>query len=312
MNPDQWLGTILSYLSIPLFTVGATPVTAWSLALTLGLVLGIWWLASLLERTVLRATERGDATPERVARLHLLTRLSRYTVWVLGTIIVLNYVGIDLSSVALIGGAVAFGLGFGLQNVFSNFISGIIILLEGGLRVGDFVDLQSGVRGHVKEIAMRYTRITTNDAIDVLVPNSEFINGRVINWTFGAHYRRVRIKFGVAYGTPKETVREACIAAAGKVAGVLDDDGHRSTAWFTEYGDNSMNYEIVFWANRQLTTHLGSTHAKIMWALDDELQARGVEIPFPQRDLHVRSGTLDVRLRGDGGMVAPPAAAPPG
>ena len=119
----------------------------------------------------------------------------------------LNYVGIDLSSIALVGGAVAFGLGFGLQNVFSNFISGIIILLEGGLRVGDFVDLESGVRGHVREIAMRYTRVTTNDAIDVLVPNSEFINGRVINWTFDATYRRMRIPFGVAYGTPKEQVQ---------------------------------------------------------------------------------------------------------
>ncbi|MDH4052414.1 MAG: mechanosensitive ion channel, partial [Rubrivivax sp.] len=231
-----------------------------------------------------------------VARLHLLSRLVRYVVWVLGTIVVLNYVGIDLTSVALVGGAVAFGLGFGLQNVFSNFISGIIILLEGSMRVGDFVDLQSGVRGHVREIAMRYTRVTTNDAIDVLVPNSEFINGRVINWTFDATYRRMRIPFGVAYGTPKETVREAAIAAAKRVEGVLDEPGREPTAWLLEYGDSSMNYEFVIWANRKLTTSPASTHAKLMWALDDELHARGIEIPFPQRDLHVRSGRLDVRL----------------
>jgi len=152
------------------------------------------------------------------------------------------------------------------------------------------------VRGHVKEIAMRYTRVTTNDAIDVLVPNSEFINGRVINWTFDASYRRMRIPFGVAYGTPKELVREAAIAAARKVEGVLDEPGHEPTAWLTEYGDSSMNYEIVIWANRKLTTSPASTQAKLMWALDDELHARGVEIPFPQRDLHVRSGRLDVRL----------------
>jgi small-conductance mechanosensitive channel len=217
-------------------------------------------------------------------------------VWVLGTIVVLNYVGLDLGSVALVGGAVAFGLGFGLQNVFSNFISGIIILLEGGLRVGDYVDLESGVRGHVREIAMRYTRVTTNDAIDVLVPNSEFINGRVINWTFDASFRRIRVPFGVAYGTPKERVREAAIAAARQVEGVRDVPGQEPTAWLVGFGDNSVNYELVVWAERRLTTSPGSTHARLMWALDDELNARGIEIPFPQRDLHLKGGSLDVRL----------------
>jgi small-conductance mechanosensitive channel len=287
---------VYALLSRPLFTVGSTPVTMLSLVLTVVLVGGIWWLSSALERTMLRLAQRGSDQPTHVARLHLMSRLVRYAVWVLGTIVVLNYVGIDLTSVALVGGAVAFGLGFGLQNIFSNFISGIIILLEGTLRVGDFVDLESGVRGNVREIAMRYTRVTTNDAIDVLVPNSEFINGRVINWTFDATFRRMRIPFGVAYGTSKETVREAAIAAARKVDGVLDTPGQQPTAWLIEYGDSSMNYELVVWANRKLTTSPASTHAKLMWALDDELLARGIEIPFPQRDLHVRSGRLDVRL----------------
>ena len=293
---NELTGALPALLSRPLFSVGATPVTLLSLALTLVLVLAIWWLASLLERTLLRVAHSDHGQPERVARLHLLSRLARYTVWVLGTIVVLNHAGIDLSSVALVGGAVAFGLGFGLQNVFSNFISGIIILLEGSMRVGDFVDLESGVRGHVKDIAMRYTRVTTNDVIDVLVPNSEFINGRVINWTFDATFRRMRIPFGVAYGTPKELVREAAIAAARQVPGVLDEPGHEPTAWLVAYGDSAMNYELVIWASRKLTTSPASTQAKLMWALDDELHARGVEIPFPQRDLHVRSGRLDVRL----------------
>lgn len=305
------LQALLGLLQKPLFKMGETPVTLASLALAAVLVLSIWWLAGALERLLLRTAQRGAKAhagdPAHLARLHMVSRLARYTVWVLGTIVVLNYVGLDLSSVALVGGAVAFGLGFGLQNVFSNFISGIIILLEGGLRVGDFVDLESGVRGTVREIAMRYTRVTTNDAIDVLVPNSEFINGRVINWTFDATFRRMRIPFGVAYGTPKEQVREAAVAAARQVDGVLDTPGHEPTAWLVEYGDSSVNYELVVWADRHLTTSPGSTHARLMWALDDELNARGIEIPFPQRDLHVRSGALEVRLTKDG----PAAAAEP-
>ena len=297
---NDGLQVMFGLLQRPLFSVGATPVTLMSLTLAVALVMGIWWLASALERLLLRAAQRGanaqGGDPAHLARLHMISRLARYVVWVLGTIVVLNYVGLDLGSVALVGGAVAFGLGFGLQNVFSNFISGIIILLEGGLRVGDYVDLESGVRGHVREIAMRYTRVTTNDAIDVLVPNSEFINGRVINWTFDATFRRIRVPFGVAYGTSKELVREAAVAAARKVEGVLDAPGQEPTAWLVEFGDNSMNYELVVWAERKLTTSPGSTHARLMWALDDELNARGIEIPFPQRDLHVKSGSLDVRL----------------
>jgi small-conductance mechanosensitive channel len=140
----------------------------------------------------------------------------------------------------------------------------------------------------------------------------------VVSWTFDQSYRRMHIPFGVAYGTPKEKVRDAAIAAAREVEGVLDIDGRRPAVWLVEYGDNSVNYELIVWADRERTTHPASTHAKLMWALDDALHHAGIEIPFPQRDLHWRSGALDVRLRrepqpGATGRSATPAAstAPP-
>jgi small-conductance mechanosensitive channel len=117
--------------------------------------------------------------------VYLLSRISGYLIWILGTIIGLNYLGFELSSFAFLGGAIGVGLGFGLQNVLNNFVSGVIILLEQTLKVGDIVDLQSGITGKVTEINLRYTRITTGDLMDVLVPNSEFISGRVANWTYG-------------------------------------------------------------------------------------------------------------------------------
>jgi small-conductance mechanosensitive channel len=180
-------------------------------------------------------------------------------------------------------------------------------LLERSLKVGDFVELESGVRGHVREIAMRYTRVSSNDSLDVLVPNSEFINGRVVNWTLDDSYRRMHIPFGVAYGTPKELVREAGLAAALKVPGVVHNKDMETAVWLVAYGDSSMNYELIVWADRDLTTRPGSTHAKLMWALDDELAVRHIEIPFPQRDLHVRSGTLNVRLDSGSSPVKPVA-----
>lgn len=295
MGPDSLLAEINDMAS-RLFNIGGTRISLAGLLMAMVFVVGIWWFAGMLERSVHRLARRYADEPWKFARIHLLSRLMRYGVWVLGTVIGLNYIGIDLTSIALLGSALAVGLGFGLQNVFSNFVSGVIILLERSLKVGDFVDLESGVRGHVREIAMRYTRVTTNDSLDVLVPNSEFINGRVVNWTLDDAHRRMHIPFGVAYGTPKELVREAGIEAARNVKGVVENDRMSTAVWLIKYGDNSMDYELIVWADRSLTTRPASTHASLMWALDDALKVRGIEIPFPQRDLHIRSGTLDVRM----------------
>lgn len=291
-----------------LVQIGQSHVTVADVVAVVSFAIAIWWIAALAERFALRMTRRYSSDPSTNASVYLLSRIARYLVWVFGTIIGLNWLGIDLSSFALLGGAIGIGLGFGLQNIFSNFMSGVIILLERSLKVGDFVDLASGVRGHVRDIGMRYTRITTNDAIDILVPNSEFINGRVTNWTLDDSLRRMRIPFGVAYGTSKESVREACQAAAAGIQGVVTEGGKEPDAWLISYGDSAVNYELVFWADRELNTHPGSCHARMMWALDDELAARGIEIPFPQRDVHFRSGVLQVKLSD----AAKPEADDPG
>ncbi|GAA6141679.1 mechanosensitive ion channel domain-containing protein [Hydrogenophaga sp. 5NK40-0174] len=289
----QWLP---GWMTRALFVIDGKPYSAATLIVLLLLLVIIWWLSVLLERALLRLSERRKHEPGAVAATHLLTRIVRYSVWVFGTLFGLNYLGIDLSNVALLGSAFAVGLGFGLQNIFSNFAAGIIVLFERSLKVGDFVELESGVKGNVREIAMRYTRITTNDALDVLVPNSEFINDRVVSWTYDDSYRRMHIPFGVAYGTPKEKVRDAAVAAARTVPGVLQIESREPTVWLVEYGDNSVNYELIVWADRRLTTTPAATHATLMWALDDALHAANIEIPFPQRDLHWRSGTVNVRL----------------
>jgi small-conductance mechanosensitive channel len=217
-------------------------------------------------------------------------------VWIVGTLVGLTYLGFNLASLAFLGGAIGVGIGFGLQNIFSNFISGIIILVEKTLKVGDFVDLQSGVRGTVEEIGMRYTRISTNDNEDILVPNSEFINGRVTNWTFRDRNRRIRVSFGVAYGSDKEQVREAGMAAAGSVAGTIIDDLHPADVRLVNFGESSLDFVILVWVGPEAIGRPGGTHARILWALETELTNRGIEIPFPQRDLHIRSGTAALKM----------------
>jgi len=287
---------LFDLLRQPLFSIGEKSISVTSLAVAVLFIISVWWLASVLEAAMQRAASRHTSEPSTHARIHMVSRILRYVVWMIGTMVGLHYMGIDLSNVAMLGSALAVGLGFGLQTIVNNFVSGIIILLEQSLKIGDFVELESGVSGHVREIAMRYTRVTTNDSMDVLVPNSQFINNRVVNWTHDDAYRRLHVPFGVAYGTPKELVREAGLAAASQIKGVVSDARRQSAVWLVAYGDSSVNYELVVWADRSLTTAPAHTHARLMWAIDDELSRRHIEIPFPQRDLHVRSGTLNVRL----------------
>lgn len=282
----------------PWFPGGSSSLTMARFAGLVFIVLAVWWIASLLEHGICRVARRGSADTVP-ASVYAWARIARYSVWILGTVIGLNYIGIDLTSIALLGGAIGVGIGFGLQNIFSNFISGIIILLEKTLKIGDFVDLQSGVRGHVREIGLRYTRITTNDDVDIIVPNSEFINGRVTNWTYGSSLHRVRIPFSVAYGTDKDAVRKAALKAAGNVESTVNDDRHRPDVWLVALGESSLDFELVVWVGADRVARPGNTQATYLWAIEDALRAAGIEIPFPQRDLHVRSGALSVRLERD-------------
>ncbi len=176
-------------------------------------------------------------------------------------------------------------------------MSGIIILLEKTLKVGDFVDLQSGIMGHVSEINMRYTRITTNDAVDIIVPNSEFINGRVINWTYGAMRRRMHIAFGVAYGTDKEKVKQAVLNAAKNVSHTIENTSHTTEVWLVNMGNSSLDFELVVWVGSEGVRAPLKIEAQYLWAIETELVNAGIEIPFPQRDLNLRSGTIEVNLK---------------
>lgn len=285
------------WMEFPLFSIAGTAISLGSLFRVVAIVVGIWLVAAMLERSLLRFGGRFDAASWQSARVYLLSRLTRYAIWILGTIVGLSYMGIDLTSIALLGSALTVGLGFGLQNIFSNFVSGVIILIERSLKIGDFVELQSGVRGRVREIAMRYTRITTNDALDMLIPNSEFINGRVVNWTLDNSFRRIRVDFSVAYGTSKELVREAALAAAKSVQGVIEGEGMQTDVRLVAFGESAMNYQVLAWLERELTVRPGGTRAKILWALDDELSRRNIKIPFPQREIHFGAGVLHARVK---------------
>ncbi len=293
---NNFLSSLLALTDVSWFTLGDTPV---STKRVLGFVLILllsWWMAVLVERSIQRVSARRKGAHMSEHGIYALGRIVRYLIWIFGSILGLHFIGFDMASLALMGGALGVGIGFGLQNIFSNLISGVIILLEKTLKVGDFVDLQSGVMGRVTEINMRYTRITSNDAVDIIVPNSEFINGRVVNWTYGEQLRRVHIPFGVAYGTDKDKVKAAALAAARAVPFTNEDAQHHADVWLTSLGDSSLNFELVVWVGIEGVRSPGRVHAAYLWEIESQLRQAGIEIPFPQRDLNMRSGKLRVEL----------------
>ena len=251
-------------------------------------MLVVWAISRLVQRGFKRYAQERDIRTR--AAIYTVSRISRYALIALGMLIALGALGIPISRFAVLAGAIGVGLGFGLQAIFSNFISGLILLFDRSLKVGDFVELASGVHGEVRDINIRSTRITTNDNIVILVPNSEFVTGRVVNWTWNEALRRTRIPFGVAYGTDKELVKKAALEAAAEVPFTLSQDGPRGPkVWLVAFAESSLNFELVVWLTAEATKRPAAVKAAYNWALDTALRRHGIELPFPQRELRVRS-----------------------
>ncbi|WP_329741632.1 mechanosensitive ion channel family protein [Dyella sp. A6] len=267
---------------------------------TVGSVLGalLLFAAFLVVARVVKGLLHGYVERhEHINRSSVYTveRLLHYLLMVVGALWALSIAGIPMAKMTVFAGALGVGLGFGLQAIFNNFVSGLILLFERSLKVGDFVELSSGLHGHVRDINIRATRVSTNDNIDILVPNSEFVNGRVVNWTLREVSRRIKVPFGVAYGTDKELVKKAALEAAAEVPFTLSMEGPRAPqVWLVGFGDSSLDFQLVVWLDADATRHPGSVTAAYNWALHTALEKYEIEVPFPQRDLHVRSWATPV------------------
>lgn len=274
-----------------LLVVGETKITVLSLCLfALALVISLI-LLRLNARFFNRLNEKAD--DEIRSSLYILQRFSHYIIIALGFFIALTALGVNLTHLALLATALSVGLGFGLQSIFNNFFSGIIILTERSLKVGDFIELDGGVSGNVQEINIRSTLVRTRNNIDILVPNSEFVNGRVTNWTLGDPFIRFQISFGVAYGSDKELVKKAALEAAERVPLTLYGNTKEPDVWLVGFGDSSLDFQLVVWVDPRKNTRPGGIVAHYLWELETSLQEHGITIPFPQRDLHIKSGRLD-------------------
>ncbi|WP_133477731.1 mechanosensitive ion channel family protein [Cognatilysobacter segetis] len=283
---DGWLG-VQPFLDYELVHVAGLELTVGDLASALLLLVAFFVVARMAGRALARYGQREGVDP---ASVYTVSRVARYALLVIGFLVALEVAGIPVSKFAVFASAVGVGLGFGLQAIFNNFISGLILLFDRSIKIGDFVELESGVHGVVRDIKIRATRISTNDNLNILVPNSEFVSGRVVNWTLLEASRRMRIPFGIAYGTDKELVKKAAIEAACEVPFTLEQEGPRGPqVWLVEFAESRMEFELIVWVNADATKRPSTVKAAYNWALHTALQRHGIAIPFPQRDLHLRS-----------------------
>ncbi|NGZ97713.1 MAG: mechanosensitive ion channel protein MscS [Nitrospira sp. WS110] len=278
-----------TFTKIPLYSIGDTTITLGTMLYLTVLVVALFYITGKLKTWIVEGLLLRSQVELGVR--HAVGNIVRMVFLAFGLIIILQTAGINLSSLTVLFGALGIGVGFGLQGVTNNFVSGIILLLERPIKVGDRIEV-GNVNGDVINISPRATTIMTNDNIAIIVPNADFISSKVVNWSYTNRNVRFNFPVGVSYGSDPEQVRSVLLEVARAHHGVLKEPG--PSVLFDSFGDSALNFVLRVWT-RDFSTVPGVLRSELYFAISRAFKEHGIEIPFPQRDLHIKSGTLNVR-----------------
>lgn len=238
------------------------------------------WLRKILVNKILRRYQLEISTRQSIGTM------VKYFLILAGLFSILQTTGIDLSAFGILAGAIGVGIGFGLQNITNNFISGLIILFEQPIKIGDRIEV-GDVSGDVIKISARSTMIVTNDNISIIVPNSQFIDSQVINWSHNDRNIRFNFPVGVSYKENPEKVKNVLLKVATANEGVLSNPA--PDVIFEEFGDNSLNFNLRVWTSEYISKPK-VLRSLLYYEIFKQFSEEGIEIPFPQRDIHLKSG----------------------
>jgi len=279
---------IRQHLDADLFHLGGTTVTPLRLLILASVIVVTALVGRVVRKLTQRLLTRGGRTSEGTA--YAVARIAQYVVFIGGVLLGLENIGVSLTALAALGALVSVGIGFGLQNIAQNFISGVILLVERPVQKGDFVRLGDTV-GSVAAIEMRATRVITRDGISVLVPNSKLISDEVLNLSAPTAVNRLRVAVGVAYGSDTSLVRKVLLEVAQRDGRVRKDP--KPVVFFEDFGSSSLDFELAVWLdNPEARPQVASD---LRFAVDRAFRAHDITIPFPQRDLHLISGFEKLR-----------------
>ena len=272
---------LLHWLNNPFLHIGQTPLTLGGILSALFVVGAAFMLSAVTQRIFLEGVTRKFNLSSGLT--YAMRRLLHYIIVFLGIMLGAQCVGLNLGSLAVVFGFLSVGIGFGLQNVTSNFIAGLILLLEQPISVGDFISVEGQI-GKVVQINMRSSVIQTLDNISIIIPNSKFIENHVVNWSHTDPIIRSHCPVGVAYGSDITAVRTALLQAAEEVDGILKSPAPEVR--FQQFGDSSLNFELLAWTSNPEKQFL--LKSQINCAIDAAFRKADIKIPFPQRDLHLQ------------------------
>lgn len=283
---QQVLMRLRSFLEAPLFKLGEAQVTFLSVLYFLLLLTLLIYLSGKGKKLVNSVlARRGVDLGVREATGSIV----RYLLLFMGLLVILQTIGIDLTALSILTGAVGLGIGFGLQNIASNFISGIIILFERPVRIGDRIAV-GDVEGDVIRIGARSTTVLTNDNIDIIIPNSKLIRENVVNWTHSERRVRFRIPVCVAFDSNVRKVEQALLEAAKNVYEVLETPA--PGVRFISFSENGLDFELRAWTTT-LVHRKGKFMSNLNFAIYDKFKEFEIEVPYPQRDIRIRSDSLE-------------------
>jgi len=276
-------GDVAAFLDGLGFAVGDARISALLLLKALVLLSATLWLAISIGDFLDNRIQRSD---ELTPSLRVLTgKLLKISFIVIAVVAAMSGLGIDLTAFTVFSGAVGVGVGFGLQKVVSNFISGVIILLDRSIKPGDTISL-GDTFGWIRELRARFVSVVTRDGREFLIPNEDFITREVINWSFSNDLVRLDVPFGVAYASDPHQVSALASEAAASVPRVVREN--EPVCWMTAFGDSSLDFVLRFWI-RDPQNGLTNVRGQVLLALWDTFKANGVQIPYPHRELVLRS-----------------------
>ena len=252
------------------------------------------WVQVILQEDVFSRVRTSRGVP------YAVSNLARYSVICLGFLVGLSAAGVEVTKLAVVAGGLGVGIGFGLQNVVNNFVSGLILLFERPIDVGDTIEL-ADTSGTMKRIGIRASVIRTFDGAEVIVPNGMLISDKVTNWTLSDRRRRVDLNVGVEYGTPAKRVIDLLVDVAKANPKVIRDP--EPVAFFENFGDSSLDFKLRAWFDADSSTNIYTIHSDIAVAVQQALEDAGIGVPFPQRDLRLIS--VPDNTASDLGMIEP-------
>jgi small-conductance mechanosensitive channel len=274
----------LEFFFKPLVPLGPQGVSLWALTQVTVAVLILFFVSSRIRRWLLGGIL--SRTSLDLGIRHAIGVITQYAIVFLGLLLILQTAGIDLTALSVVAGGLGIGIGFGLQNIANNLISGLIVLLERPVKIGDRIEV-AGTEGQVVAIRARSTTVLTNDNIAIIMPNSRFITEEVINWSYNDSKVRFRIPVQVAFDSDVRLVEQLLLQVARANPDVLSDPA--PVVRFLEFGESGFNFELRAWST-SLIQKKGKLISDLNFAILESFRSRAIEIPYPQRDLHLRTG----------------------